>query len=278
MSSALTPLITLRPWDGGACLSDLGEDRHVLLLLDSEDSPEAFGCRHDDFSCATLLFRSAGHVAPLPCPAALKGSTGRVLTFTRDLSGDTPLESRLEEYTFGRYAAREALHLACRERHVVGHILDELQHEMEADIDDFTRRILTDHLQLLFDHVSRFYHRQFITRENCNAAMMGKVNWFLTTYFDTGRVPAEGFPTADDAAEVLHVSTPYFLDLLQHVTGRTWDAYLFNARLEHAKRMLQNGKGLADIARCLGFRSTSGFSALFRRLTGLTPTQFRHTS
>lgn len=278
MSTALTPLITLSPWDGGACLSEYGADRHVLILLEGEDRPELFGCRHDDFNCATLLFRSPGLVAPLPCSAQTEGSSGRVLTFTHDLTGSTPLESRLEEYTFSRYSPREALHLACRERHVVGHILDELQHEMEADIDDFTRRILTDHLQLLLDHVSRFYHRQFITRENCNVAMMGKVDWFLTTYFDTGRVAREGLPSADDAAEVLHVSTPYFLDALRHVTGRTWDAFLFNARMEHAKRMLQNGKCLDTISQCLGFHSASGFSTLFRRLTGLTPTQFRHTS
>lgn len=299
MASPLSYLITLDEWDGTSLVPLSSPDRYVFALLLDEDASRSFGCRGDDFACGRVVFRAPGllleDTAERKTGSAnsVKEKTeesrtkaeeethtpkGYILTFTHDLFGSTPLEDRLGEYTFSHYFLKEALHLSCREKHLLLHDLEELRHEMDCDIDDYTRRILTDHLQLLLDHTARYYHRQFITRENCNQAHIGKLSWFLATYTDTHRMQREGLPTIADAADVLNHSTAYTLDLLRHETGLTWEAYLFNFRTERAKSMLLAGTSVTDIVSTLHFRSTPFFSALFRRLTGLTPTQFRHTS
>lgn len=291
MSEPLDDLIQLTPWDGLAPLpAGLGA-RHVVTLIAGEDSPELFGCRPDDFACGTALYRrpglpllgKVGGAAVVPhfrtAGGGAKGGAGAlVLSFTRELYAHTALEERLGEYTFGRYQAGEALHLSARELDVLRRDMEAVRTEMGHDVDDYTRRVLTDCLQLLLDHMGRFYRRQFVTREACNERLLRRLRVYLATYEATGCMEREGLPTSVAAAAELGHSTAYLLDVLQHELGQTWDAYLFSYRFERAKHLLRRGVRVGDVASRLCFRNTPFFSSLFHRLTGLTPRQYARIS
>lgn len=46
-------------------------------------------------------------------------------------------------------------------------------------------------------------------------------------------------------------------------------------RLERAKQLLSNGKGVAAACEEVGFESIGSFSTLFKKATGITPAAFR---
>lgn len=59
-------------------------------------------------------------------------------------------------------------------------------------------------------------------------------------------------------------------------TGTTFIEYVQNLRIEEAKRLLEsNGAGSDDIGPAVGYEDPSFFRRLFRRLTGLTPAEYR---
>ena len=59
-------------------------------------------------------------------------------------------------------------------------------------------------------------------------------------------------------------------------TGNTLIEYLQNLRIEAAKRLLESGRqAVEDISVAVGYEDASFFRRLFRRLTGMTPGQYR---
>lgn len=59
-------------------------------------------------------------------------------------------------------------------------------------------------------------------------------------------------------------------------TGHTLIEHLHNLRVEEAKKMLETAHSpVAEISAAVGYEDISFFRALFRRLTGLTPGQYR---
>lgn len=64
--------------------------------------------------------------------------------------------------------------------------------------------------------------------------------------------------------------------LFSSVEGITIEQYFILQRVEKAKELLMyNEMSLSDIAFSLGYSSTQHLSAQFKRVTGMTPTQFK---
>jgi AraC-like DNA-binding protein len=68
----------------------------------------------------------------------------------------------------------------------------------------------------------------------------------------------------------------YLSNLFSEVEGITIEQYILNQKIEKVKELLIYGDHtLADIAFQLGYSSTAHLSSQFKKLTGLTPTQFK---
>jgi AraC family transcriptional regulator len=74
-------------------------------------------------------------------------------------------------------------------------------------------------------------------------------------------------------------SARHFERAFRQSTGSSPHAYVMDRRLHRARDLLINRpeSAIEEIAVQLGFSSSSHFSSAFRRLTGLTPTDFRKT-
>ena len=84
-------------------------------------------------------------------------------------------------------------------------------------------------------------------------------------------------PTAVMAAG-LDLSEAYMTDLLRFETGMTPAEYVSLRRLDLARRLLLDPEATpATVARRLGYASTQRFSALFKKLTGTAPAEWRLT-
>jgi AraC-like DNA-binding protein len=80
----------------------------------------------------------------------------------------------------------------------------------------------------------------------------------------------------NDAARLCAMSDCCFMHLFKQVTGRSFVAYLNAFRVARAQNMLTStDKAIAEISLETGFCNQSYFGVIFRRITGMTPLEYR---
>lgn len=73
-----------------------------------------------------------------------------------------------------------------------------------------------------------------------------------------------------------HMSARNFIRRFKAATGRTPGAYLQAARVAVAKELLERGaRSVQEVGTTVGYEDAAFFRALFRRETGMTPTEYR---
>lgn len=81
-----------------------------------------------------------------------------------------------------------------------------------------------------------------------------------------------------ELAAIANMSVRHFARAFKQSTGRTPARFMFDRRLEVAKRLLAvSGQTITEIALICGFSHAQHLSNSFRRSTGRTPSQFRHS-
>lgn len=250
---------------------------YAILLI--ENGPGGCCCcgrRYYDYSYATMVFLTPGEIFRMSEENTLP-EKGWLLTFHPDLLFRTSLKNHLGNYTFFFYRKEEALHLSQRETATATCCLQNLEEELRHPIDTHTNTLLSRHIELLLDYCTRFYERQFITREEKHKAILDKLENLAVACLETGRLQPGKLPSATYWAEELNLSEAYFNDLLKFETGKTFTEYFQFKRLEIAQRMLlQTDDTPAGIARRLGFPNVQYFSLIFKKVTGLAPCRYRY--
>lgn len=110
--------------------------------------------------------------------------------------------------------------------------------------------------------------------EGAQAAATGQdISAFLTEYV------AEHYMeplTLRDLATKLNYSLPYVSKKFKDDTGVSFVRFLQNYRVMEACRLLSSSRrSLSEITEMVGYRDVKFFSALLKRITGLTPADFR---
>lgn len=80
----------------------------------------------------------------------------------------------------------------------------------------------------------------------------------------------------ESLAAMVYLNPDYLSHIFKRATGCSVTGYIINERVQEAKRLLKNTDlSIRDIAIACGFQSISYFSKQFRRVTGMTPREFR---
>ena len=75
----------------------------------------------------------------------------------------------------------------------------------------------------------------------------------------------------------LGFSRSHFCRFFSRSSGEGFSRYLMKMRTEEAKRLLETTRlSVAEMAERCGFTSPKYFSSVFRRMEGVTPSQYRH--
>jgi AraC family transcriptional regulator len=102
----------------------------------------------------------------------------------------------------------------------------------------------------------------------------GLAPWRLRLIDD--RLAVEGSsPSLTELAKLCGISARQLTRGFRASRGTSIGSYIINSRVDLAKRCLLAGASVKDIARRLGFSSTSNFYISFRRATGETPRDYR---
>ncbi|MGB2502315.1 MAG: helix-turn-helix domain-containing protein [Flavobacteriaceae bacterium] len=155
-------------------------------------------------------------------------------------------------------------------------MLGKIQFELEQNLDKHSKEIIASNLELLLKYCSRFYDRQFLTRETKHNTVLVKFDVLLTAYFTSDQPQRLGLPSVSHFANQLHLSSNYFGDLIKKETGKSAQEYIQSKLIEIAKeKVFDRNKSVSEIAYELGFKYPQHFSRLFKSKVGYSPKKFR---
>ncbi len=275
---------TLHPLVSVIDLSQARKIRHMrhtfgfyaLFLKEVKCGNLIYGRQYYDYQEGTIVSIAPGQVLGVEDNGEVFQPKGWALVFHPELLRGTSLGRSIRNYSFFSYEANEALHLSEQERGIVLDCLHKIRTETEHAVDKHTQRLIAVNIELLLDYCVRFYERQFITRCNANNDILARFETLLDEYFASDRPQAEGLPSVKFCADRLHLSANYFGDLIKKETGRTAQEHIQSRLIDIAKeRIFDTRKSVSEIAYEMGFRYPQHFTRLFKKVTGLTPKEYR---
>lgn len=272
----LHPLITVIDF------SEISPIRHSLnrygvygvFVQEDNDLDLTYGCGRYDYRDGSLICVAPGQIGGKEDNGERASIGGWALLFHPDLIHGTLLEKEIRHYSFFDYSVNEALHMNEKEHDIVVAIFKRIKSEIRDPHDSFQNDILVGYISLLLKYCQRFYNRQFITRKLSNNDILSRFDSFLSGYFAESRQMNDGLPTVNICAEHLCLSTNYFSDLIKKMTGESAGRLIRQFIVRQIKNELASGLTVAEAAYKLGFEYPAHLSRMFKKETGMTPTDF----
>ena len=252
---------------------------YALFLKNTRSCMLSYGYKEYDYSDGTVTsFAPMQTVTSTPIPGLDHDVVA--LLFHPDLIRGTSLAKNIADYRFFQYSSSEALHMSERERGIYLDCIGKIKEEIYRPIDKFSRKIISQNIELLLDYCLRFYDRQFITRELENSSVIATFEQALNDYFHNEEsVFMNGLPSVKTFADKCYLSPNYFGDLVKKETGKTPIEFIQQKIIDIAKEELHSTDvTITEVAYRLGFQSSQHFNRYFKRCTGMTPTEFRKRS
>ena len=266
----LHPLVSLIDMSAPCVGSQVKTDCYAVVFKHRAADSEKYGRRYYDYSDGTLLFVTPSKKVDLAT------ADGKMLIFHPTLIMYTPLGARLKEFSFFKYRPEESLHISCCEEKVINRCLGCISDELCWGIDEYSKTIICNSIELLLNYCRRFYTRQFITRHNVNVEAIDELDRLIDNYFTSGQAAAHGLPTAGRFAARLGMSAEYVNDMLKNETCKTVCEYVQLRRIQLAKEFLMaSDRSVGDISALLGFSTAGCFATVFKKITGCTPEEYR---
>ena len=249
---------------------------YVIFLKDEKNCDLIYGRQRYDYQKGSVVCLAPGQVIGIDDTGEEFHPKGYALCFHPDLIHGTDLGRSMKEYTFFSYEVNEALHLSERERMIFIDCLMKIQEELQHSIDRLSKRLIANNIELLLNYCLRFYERQFITRQNVNRDILTRFETLLDNYYTGDNALQEGVPTVKYCADKLCLSPNYFGELIKKETGKTALEWIQNKIISIAKeRLLLPSDSISQIAYSLGFQYPQHFTRVFKRMTGMTPNEYR---
>ncbi|WP_299361956.1 AraC family transcriptional regulator [Winogradskyella sp.] len=196
--------------------------------------------------------------------------TGYYLQITEDIISN----HQHLEYSFLTYGLHEPLYLEKDEENIVTELFKGALKEYEKE--EFSLNILTAYCNLLFAHIAKFYERQFGEKKEKHNVLIKNFFNLLSSYYNSNNQNLVQ-PTVSYFAKALNVTPNYLSDLIKFHTGKPVLEHIHLQIIETAKKQLKdNNSTISEIAYGLGFEYPNYFSRLFRKTTGISPSNFRN--
>ncbi len=249
---------------------------YAIVIKETRCGDIRYGNKYYDYDEGSMVFFAPNQIVISEPEGELHQPYGIALIFHPDLIKGTNLGKQIHEYSFFSYQSNEALHLSANEKEIVNHCFENVATEIGQNIDRHSKKLIVANLELLLKYCSRFYDRQFITRENANSGIIEQFESLLNEYVFGEKLKTEGLPSVAYFADELNLSANYFGDLIKKETGKSALEFIHLKLLDIAKeKILDTTKSVSEIAYELGFKYPQHFTRLFKQKVGISPNEYR---
>jgi len=249
---------------------------YAIIIKETRCGDIRYGNQYYDYNEGTMVFIGPNQIIKHEPEGEIHQPYGKALIFHSDLIKGTNLGKYIHEYTFFSYASYEALHLSNKEREKILVCFDNIENEIIQNIDRHSKKLIISNLELLLNYCTRFYDRQFITRENIGQGIIEQFEQHLNEYLRHEKLQEIGLPTVSFFADTLNLSPNYFGDLIKKETGKSAIEYIHLKLLEYAKeKIMDKTKSISEISYQLGFKYPQHFTRLFKQKVGVAPNEYR---
>lgn len=266
-------------WPAGTIPTKRVLDYYTISLKRGIGGIFKYGQQQYDAQGGVMYFLAPGQVFSPPVKEeSIKTAkiSGWGLYVHPDFFWNTPLAKKIKKYEYFSYLVNEALWLTEKEESVIIGLIQNIQGEYLANMDNFSQDIIISQIETLLNYCDRFYHRQFLTRKIENNQMLDRLEELLTNYFGSDQLFTNGLPGVQYIAEKLNISPNYLSSILKVLTGRNTQQHIQDKMIEKAKEKISTTeRSVSEISYELGFDHPQSFSRLFKAKTGLSPLAFR---
>ena len=201
--------------------------------------------------------------------------SGWALLFSPELLRGTDLEAKMKDYPFFSYFAIETLKMEPAEWERITLLLTQLRHELQENEDSpALRDVSIGYIRLVLEYCRRIYLRQLSKEDKTSSDILKRFHRLLREYYLEGRQMDLGVPSVHYFAEKMAYSPRYLGDVIHKASGGTAIGYIHSFVIEQGKNLLMNGHNVNETAHLLGFEFPHHFTRLFKKVTGIRPTDF----
>jgi len=235
----------------------------------------SYGMKTLQTSDASIIAVGPGQIGGLEDNGERISLSGWVLLWSPELMHGSELERQIESYPFFSYFFDGSLRMEPDEWLSITQLVAQMRQELTQHEDTPSlRNILLGYLRLILEYCHRIYLRQLSAEYKGGNDLLKRFHHLLQQYFRENRQLSLGLPTVAYCASELAYSSRYFGDIVHKATGGTAIGYIHYFVINQAKSLLMNGHNISETSRLLGFDYPHHFTRLFKRVTGLTPTEF----
>ena len=235
----------------------------------------SYGMKTMQTSDASIIAVEPGQIGGLEDNGERISLSGWVLMWSPELLHGSELERQIEHYQFFSYFFTDSLRMEPDEWLSITLLVAQMRIELTKHEDSPSlRSIILGYLRLVLEYCNRIYLRQLSEEDKGGNDLLKRFHDLLQTYFRENRQLKQGLPTVAYCAAELAYSTRYFGDIVHKATGGTAIGYIHNYVAKQAKSLLMQGHNINETSRLLGFDYPHHFTRLFKRMTGLTPSEF----
>lgn len=248
-----------------------------VFLKQGQNCILSYGRHNYDYQDGTLVFVGPGQVIDISDVDPDYKPSGYALLFHPDLLIGTNLKNIMKKYSFFSYELYEALHMSEKERQIVLDCFYKIEYELTQGIDKHSKSVIVSNIELFLNYCTRFYDRQFITRDHVNLGIIENFESLLNAYLHSSKAKELGTPSVNFFANELHLSRNYFGDLVKKETGKSAQEYIQIKIINLAKeKIYDHEKSISEIAYELGFKYPQHFTRFFKNKVGITPNEYRY--
>jgi AraC-like DNA-binding protein len=226
-------------------------------------------------SDASIIAVEPGQIGGLEDNGERISLSGWVLLWSPELLHGSELERQISRYQYFSYFFTGSLRMEPDEWLSITQLLAQMRQELITHEDSPSlRSILLGYLHLILEYCNRIYQRQLSEENKGGSDLLKRFHDLLQQYFRENRQLSQGLPTVAYCASELAYSPRYFGDIVHKATGGTAIGYIHNYVINQAKSLLMNGHNISETSRLLGFDFPHHFTRLFKKMTGLTPSEY----
>ena len=246
-----------------------------LFILRQFPHNLSYGMRRLQVSDGSIIAVEPGQIGGLEDNDERISLSGWVLMWSPELLHGSELERQIDRYQFFSYFFADSLRMEPDEWLSITQLVAQMREELITHEDSPSlRNILLGYLRLILEYCNRIYLRQLSEEDKGANDLLKRFHNLLQTYFRENRQLTRGLPTVAYCASELAYSARYFGDIIKKTTGGTAISYIHKYVINQAKSLLMNGHNVNETSRLLGFDYPHHFTRLFKRTTGLTPSEF----